>query len=25
LDRLKKHDQVFAQQHSLLNKGGHQR
>jgi hypothetical protein len=25
LDRLKKHDQVFAEQHSLFNKGGHQR
>ena len=24
LDRLKEHDQVFAQQHTLLDKGGHQ-
>lgn len=25
LNRLKEHDQVFAEQHSLLNKRGHQR
>ena len=25
LNRLKEHDQVFAEQHSLLNQGRHQR